>query len=544
MFGLGNSNYQHYNKVAKDVDQMLIDLGAERVGPLGMGNDSKGTTEEDFVQWKDMGVRDLAHAFGFKETASIYKPMIDILPVQGLRSLGNVYRGEPHGSYLAVPEPAAQQMANPPLILPVVNAYGVSQKDVREFVHLEFSLDDFPSIQYDTGDYLRIWPLNPEDEVSLLIRLLDLTEKRDDIISITPRAGNRQSRSNLPTPTTIESLFRHYLDICGPVSPDFLIRLSEFLPELSFKQHVEMLCRDHDRFRNEVVLQRLRLTEVLSFLSPEECSAIPLSFVIENLKKLQPRSYSISSSSLVQPRRMAVTALVLSDRMPETAPSAAAPRTFKGVTTNYLLNLKQQWCGDGRADKHLSSRYMLAGPRGMLQSSKIFAQIRPSKFKLPTAHDTPIIMIGTGSGVAPFRAFLQERAMLKERGARVGKTVLFVGHRHPDEDFLYCNEWEAARLSLGDQFKLYTAFSRCDQQPKQYVQDVLKREIEIALEILANDTRGVMYICGSSAMANCVKTCVKKEYARLVAENGGLIDADAWLQNHKHAGRLLEDSWG
>ena len=178
-----------------------------------------------------------------------------------------------------------------------------------------------------------------------------------------------------------------------------------------------------------------QLLEILG--NGQSWSKIPFSLWIEGLHKIQPRYYSISSSSLKQKNKISVTAVVESIEKP------GAPHIVKGVTTNYLLALKQKQHGDPNPDPH-GLNYAINGPRNKYDGVHVPVHVRHSNFKLPSDPSKPIIMVGPGTGVAPFRAFVQERAEQAKKGENVGKTVLFFGCRKRDEDFLYKDEWEVS----------------------------------------------------------------------------------------------------
>jgi NADPH-ferrihemoprotein reductase len=151
-------------------------------------------------------------------------------------------------------------------------------------------------------------------------------------------------------------------------------------------------------------------------------------------------------------------------------------------------------------------------------------------------------MIGAGTGAAPFRAFVQERARLKEIGREVGITILCLGFRKPDEDFLYAEEWAKYQAVLGNEFKLWTAFSREDHEKRVYVQDRLEQHATLVLETMERDDNARMYICGSAAMARDVVSCLARIWSR---KNSGSQEATAeWLRMLQQSGRLRKDIWG
>src|SRR4030088_2562048 len=158
------------------------------------------------------------------------------------------------------------------------------------------------------------------------------------------------------------------------------------------------------------------------------------------LSLLAPRYYSISSSPSSDAARCSVTVGVVE------GPASSGRGTYKGICSNYL-----------------------AGRRA---AETIHATIRETKagFRLPDDASVPIIMIGPGTGLAPFRGFLQERAAQKAKGASLGPAVLFFRCRHPEQDYLYADELKA--FEAGGISELHTAFSRA-AGPKTYVQNLV-----------------------------------------------------------------------
>lgn len=182
----------------------------------------------------------------------------------------------------------------------------------------------------------------------------------------------------------------------------------------------------------------------------------------------------------------------------------------------------------------------MAGPADALASGKVHAHIIKSKFKPPGAASTPIIMVGAGTGLAPFRAFIAERAKIKTMGKPVGPMILFFGCRRPEEDFIYREELEKYRETLGgDIFHIVTAFSRVEAQQKMYVQD---RVEEYGVEVVRMIDNGAsFYVCGRASMAREVGQRVSDAVRKVK----GLRDAEVneWRDGMKRKGKWKEDVW-
>ena len=155
-------------------------------------------------------------------------------------------------------------------------------------------------------------------------------------------------------------------------------------------------------------------------------------------------------------------------------------------------------------------------------------------------------MVGPGTGVAPFRAFLQERAAQLQVGLPVGKSILFYGCRKAAEDYLYKDEWPEYGAVLGDKFSFQVAFSRdAKRKPdgsKIYVQDLIWDDRErIADEILQK--KGYIYICGD---AKSMSKAVEETLARILGEaKGGSAEVEGVLEVKllKERSRMLLDVW-
>ena len=139
---------------------------------------------------------------------------------------------------------------------------------------------------------------------------------------------------------------------------------------------------------------------------------------------------------MAQKKKIGITAVV-------TSVESEGGQTVKGVTTNYLLALKEKQHGAANPDPH-GLEYAINGPRNKYDGIHVPVHVRHSNFKLPSDPAKPIIMVGPGSGVAPFRGFVQERAMQAKNGENVGKTILFFGCRKEKEDFIYKEQWEVS----------------------------------------------------------------------------------------------------
>ncbi|KAI1503858.1 NADPH-cytochrome P450 reductase [Biscogniauxia marginata] len=529
-FGLGNNTYEHYNSMVRNVNKALEKLGAHRIGEAGEGDDGAGTMEEDFLAWKDPMWAALAEKMGLEEREAVFEPVYGIVDRENLtKDSPEVYLGEPNKMHLEGTTKGPFNAHNP-YIAPIVESRELFNVKDRNCLHLEVDISG-SNLSYQTGDHIAVWPTNPGQEVDLFLGILGLDDKKDTVISV--KALEPTAKVPFPTPTTYDAIVRYHLEIGAPVSRQFLGTLAAFAPDETVKAEMVKLGNDKDYFQEKIIKNHYNIARTLSVVSNgQKWTNVPFSAFIEGLTKLQPRYYSISSSSLVQPKKISITAVVESQLIPGRADA------FKGVATNYLLALKQKQNGDPNPEP-FGLTYELHGPRNKYDGIHVPVHVRHSNFKLPSDPSKPVILVGPGTGVAPFRGFVQERAKQAESGENVGRTLLFFGCRKRDEDFLYESEWEEYKKTLGDNFELVTAFSR-EGSEKVYVQHRLKERAQEINELL--EKKAYIYVCGDAA--NMARE-VNAGLAQILAEQRGISEAKAEeiVKNMRAANQYQEDVW-
>ncbi|RQQ16048.1 reductase [Burkholderia stagnalis] len=317
------------------------------------------------------------------------------------------------------------------------------------------------NLEYESGDALGVWPTNCP---ALVDELLEITAlKADTPVTV---AGVGDVRLG-------DALTRH-LDITRP-HPDALA----YIAARSSNGALKTLLADERKADLKHWLWGQQLADVLHEY-PVELSGAEL---VGMLKRMQPRLYSIASSPHAHRDEIHLTVSAVRYHN--------GRRARKGVASTFLADRAD----DGRVP--------------------VFVQ-KSAHFRPPASGDVPIVMVGPGTGVAPFRGFLHER---RARGAR-GRNWLFFGEQHAQTDFYYCDELTGMRDS-GFLTRLDLAFSR-DQADKVYVQDRMR---EHGAELFAWLEEGAhFYVCGDAArMAKDVDAALKS----VVAAHGGMSDDKA-----------------
>jgi cytochrome P450/NADPH-cytochrome P450 reductase len=260
------------------------------------------------------------------------------------------------------------------------------------------------------------------------------------------------------------------------------------------------------RYREKIAIPRRTLLDVLE--EHPECE-LPFAEYLDRLPALRPRYYSISSS----PAMSADVAL--------TVGVVEGPARF----------------GDGSTFHGVCSGHLKGTPEG----GTVFVFVRqPSiPFRPPANPHVPMIMVGAGTGMAPFRGFLQERESLRAKGVPIATSLLFLGCRDRDDDLLYADElktYEADGVAT-----LIAACSRVAGYPHRYVQHALEASADQVWEAMQKDA--VVLVCGNaSTMAPGVRAALISVFR---AKTGaGASDGEAWLAGLRSSNRYLEDIWG
>ncbi len=349
-----------------------------------------------------------------------------------------------------------------PFPSPILEVRALTRKDSAKDVRfVSFGLRG-SGLQYEAGDALGVYPENDEELVEEVIRELDATGEEP---TLTPE--------NFVVPARM-ALAKGY--VINRVSDDFLARLSDMAARDDDKERLRQLAEDD----SENFLEGRDLLDILhEFPSARPRESSHVGILISALSAMRPRLYSISSSPKAHPGEVHLTVGVVRYNRD------GSPRNRKGVASSFL-----------------SER--MAG-------HKVGVFVQPSHgFRPPTNPDAPLIMVGPGTGIAPFRAFVEERMAL----GHGGKNWLFFGDQRSETDFLYQSEIENW-LSCGALHKLDLAWSR-DGAQKVYVQHKMLEHGAQLWRWL--DDGGHFSVCGdASRMAKDVDRALHQ----IVAEHGG-----------------------
>uniref|UniRef100_A0A8C2K0Q4 NADPH--hemoprotein reductase n=1 Tax=Cyprinus carpio TaxID=7962 RepID=A0A8C2K0Q4_CYPCA len=486
VFALGNKTYEHYNAMGKYVDQRLAELGAQRIFDLGMGDDD-GNLEEDFVSWREQFWPAVCEHFGVEATGEESSIRQYELKVHSDLNMNKIYTGE-LGRLKSFENQKPPFDSKNPFLAPVTVNRKLNKAGDRHLMHLELDITG-SKIRYESGDHVAVYPINDSVIVNRIGEVLGVD--LDTVISL----NNLDGMTITEAVSFMTMLMYLVLADCQYIHnvllfPDTLFLISQAL----YQSWVLDSCRN-----------------ILAILEDFPSLRPPIDHLCELLPRLQARYYSIASSSKVHPNSIHICAVVVEYK-------TKTGRVNKGVATNWLKNKM---------------------PADNGHKATVPMYIRKSQFRLPFKSSNPVIMIGPGTGIAPFMGFVQERSWLKEQGKEVGETVLYYGCRHKNEDFLYQEELDEFEKT-GVLTALNVAFSR-DQADKVYVQHLLKKNKEAVWRLVHTDNAHI-YICGD---ARNMARDVQNAFYEIAEELGGLSRAQAvdYIKKLMTKGRYSQDVW-
>ncbi|KAF8520360.1 cytochrome P450 [Hysterangium stoloniferum] len=449
VFGCGHHDWvQTYQKIPTLVDKLLGEWSAQRLMDRVAADSGADDFFEIFDNWVPKLWERLGEAYG--EKVHTDGETRETLSVQVNANIRPLILGKEETSGLG------KVIFNRVLTKP-----GAPAKH-----HVEIALPE--NITYQSGDYLSVLPRNPAESVKRVLSRFALLPDQEIIIKST-------AATTLPTnnPVSVSEVLAGYVEISQTATRKNMHELQKFSTE-TVSAKLESLLAD---YKNEVFDKHISVLDILE-LYPD--ISIPFASFLRILPAMRIRQYSISSSPLWNPTHVTLTLSVV-----EEPASSGLPTRFLGVASNYLANVCP---GD---PIHVGVR------------------TSASTFHLPQDLAVPVVMFAAGSGIAPMRGFMQERAIQAASGQKVGKTVLFYGCRSPDEDFLYSEddlkEWEKL-----DFVEIKPAFSRALDKScgTKYVQDRVWHDRDLITECY--DAGAKFYTCGSPPIANGIKEVVLK----------------------------------
>ena len=574
VFGLGNKQYEHFCAVGKRVHRAMTSLGAAPVVRRGDGDDDDDI-EGDFDAWKAELLAALAGSplLGFEEEgagassapvmpSAVAAPAAPASVIPAASSVPQ-YAVAPSKAKRAAPRLAAPSSApasaggavagsgpHSPALARVIAARELhSPLSERSCTHVELDIgagEASSALSYEAGDHIGILPSIPAAVAAEVAKALGLDPKSMVEISI-PSSSSDLSRAPCEaSPCSVEDAIARFADVLGPVpkagvaafaafaaaaaadAKDELAKLSELLAPTPAGMALYKKWHAHSRCFLELARE-----------FPRTAKNLPLGALLGGAvaPRLAVRFYSISSSPNHEEDPSSPSPSASSS-------SSSSPPVPSHRRVSLTAALVRETTATGRSHEGPAS----SGLRACRVGDEVAFFLRKSAFRLPSDASRPIVMVGPGTGLAPFRGFLQERAaLLKKKKSSssgsssdstsppsFGEAHLFFGCRSKDHDFIYREELEGFERS-GALTSLRVAFSR-EGAEKVYVQHLLAKEAAEVARLIVKEKASV-YVCGDArAMARDV-------HAALWDALGGGAVGDAALKEMAESGRLQKDVW-
>ncbi|KAF4831623.1 Sulfite reductase [NADPH] flavoprotein component [Colletotrichum tropicale] len=364
----------------------------------------------------------------------------------------------------------------------------------RNIFHIEFDLGD-SGVTYNIGEALGIHAENDDNEVREFIEWYGLDP------NALVQVAAREDPNAFETRTVYQSL-KQNIDVLGKPPKRFYEALAEFATDEKEKEILNGLGGQTgaEDFKKRSEVDTLTYVDILQEFPSARPSFHDLVRIISPLKR---REYSIASAQAVTPNSVALMIVVVDWVDPR-------GRTRYGHATRYLKDL----------------------PVG----AKVTVSVKPSVMKLPASPKAPLIMAGLGTGLAPFRAFIQYRALQKARGEEIGSILLYLGSRHQREEYLYGEEWEAY-LDAGVITHLGAAFSR-DQPQKIYIQDRMRESMRDLVQSYIKD-EGSFYLCGPTWPVPDVTDVLMEAINTEAKQSGKKVNARNEIEKLKEEDRYI-----
>eukprot|EP01033_Poteriospumella_lacustris_P006961 gene6962-5019_t len=529
VFGLGNKQYEHFNRTGKQCNAQLAKLGAQPVYQYGEGDDDSNL-EEDFDTWKSnlwsnltggavtSGASDndanetVALTFDLKAVA------VKVDDTRGATSTHDASMRASTKSTASSKVPASlKHFFNSPRATVTCNRElrnlqfaGAGKEGVGSTRHIEINLHDV-GLTYYTADNLAILPENAADVVEKFARQMGY-----DLGEVVEFAGKEASFvAPYPSPCSVRELLTSFADIQGPVRHSMLKQIIAYVQSAEEKAWALSLAANEHRAQFKEAIEEAHQSLFSLFVNGPLASArIPLADLLHIANPIQPRYYTISSSSHYHPDTVHITVSV-------TEAVNRAGQKITGLCSGFLQSL--------------------AANKG---TTRVF--VRPSTFRLPKSLASPVVLVGPGTGLAPMRALLQERQYLIENNTTEpvqtpGDCVLFFGCKHKQMDYIYRDEIERFQAQ-GALTELHTAFSR-DGARKVYVQHLMTEDAARGAHLVKMlvDQGGSLYVCGATAMGTDVMNAVVqllKTHQKLSQE-----EATAMVKKLQEKGRYIQELW-
>ncbi|XP_067136813.1 nitric oxide synthase, inducible-like [Centruroides vittatus] len=501
VFALGSTQYPTFCAFGKNLDSLLSKMG-QRILPVELGDELRGQ-EQTFNKWAEILYKALINLLGLKLDESQFFSVEDFIVWKPENYKLNVVSSQPNTDICRELSRLHSKRVLPYKLLSCAKLQ--ARHSSRQTVLVRFLPSSNDNLDYFPGDHIGVFASNSPKLVNDIVNKIDTSRiNPDDILDIQCFSGGKWSKASRLPPCSLRTAMTKFLDLTTPPTANLLLLMSSLATEKWDVYRLKKLATDIDEYEEWKSAQYPNLADFL-----EEFNSVKLTpeFILTQLPLLQPRYYSVSSSTLSHPYEILLTVAVLNFRSHD---------------------------GKGKLHHGLCSNYLNSYPKDDIP---IFVRSAPG-FHLPADVSLPIIMIGAGSGIAPFKSFWMHKEM-ETKQMKIGKLFLFFGCRQRNLDLVYEHE-TSPLVRKGILSRVFNVFSREPNQKKKYVQDAVKDEAKLVYEMIQRN--GHIYVCGDAAMSEGVRKAVK--YVLVYQGNYSKDEAENYFIQLQNDGRYHEDVFG
>ena len=515
VFGLGNSNYTFYNAQGKLFNKILIEEhNLNDLCPLTLGN-SKYDIHKDFNEWKDNIFFKSLYSFyskNYEKNYEFYKKynLLNDIPKENeneeIKKNYELYSSDKKELISIDNKNYNQNVQNH------LNAKKIKIKNIEELrpnnnngSTLKVTLDlDKIDYKYKPAENILIYPQNKEETINVVLNQLAM-DKDTNFINYKILNNNKDTSLNLVLPEgiTVKEALSEYIDLSCQITKNILSKLIIYLTDINQKNKISEILKN-EKAMDEFLSKRYNICD---FIKEYDSLQLSLQDLSEIFPTINPRYYTCSSSYNKNNKIIELIITLVSWKGPN------KDMRF-GLTSNYFNDLYKS--------------------KSFLNNDEyVSLNFKESTFKLPDNLTTPMLMICTGSGIAPFISFLEELEFDKNKNNNKYETYLIFGSKNKKSDFICEKNLEYFKKNE-ILTEYYTAFSR-DQKEKIYVQDVLEKEFsKEKMKELIFDKGMKIYICGSLSMGNAVNKklgdIIGDESKEKIIKNNQLM-SEMWENN-------------
>lgn len=365
----------------------------------------------------------------------------------------------------------------------------------RNIFHIEFDISG-TGLTYDIGEALGIHGRNHPSDVEEFIEFYGVDG--DSLIEVT----NKDVPTLLET-RSIRQALTETVDFLGKPPKRFYEALAEIATDEKEKASLNKLSSSEGA-ADLKKRQEVDFSTYFDILEEFKSCRPPIQDLIKIISPLKRREYSIASSQKIHPNAVHLLIVVVDW-------SDSKGRKRWGHCSKYLSDLR---IGD-----------------------ELVVSVKPSVMKLPPLSEQPIVMSGLGTGLAPFKAFIEEKIWQQQQGMKIGEIFLYMGSRHKKEEYLYGELWEAYK-DAGILTHIGAAFSR-DQPEKIYIQDKIRESIEDLTDAIV-EKNGSFYLCGPTWPVPDITACLEDIIQNAAKKRGETIkDLTKAIEDMKEEGRYI-----